>query len=125
MYAVIAAADDVAAASARATASARFYLQIFQMFLGCLPSFFLHSESVVLDFGQTPAQHAQCNLTPAAKVQVFIFSWAMLPLAAAAAAAPPPATAVGGGGQRLRSALTSAAAAHIHCWMCCTGSAIV
>ena len=40
MYAVIAAADDVAAASARATASARFYLQNFQMFLGCQPSFF-------------------------------------------------------------------------------------
>ena len=123
MYAVTAAAADVAAASARATGAARF--QNFQMFLGCLPSFFLHSESVVSDFGQTPAQHAQCNITPAAQVQVFIFSWVMLPLAAAAAAAPPPATAVGGGGQRLRSALTSAAAANIHCWMCCTGSAIV
>ena len=45
----------------------------FQMFLGCLPSFFLQSGSVVLDCGQTPPQHAQCHITLAAQVQVFSF----------------------------------------------------
>ena len=44
-----------------------------QMFLGCLPSFFLQSGSVVLDCGQTPPQHAQCHITLAAQVQVFSF----------------------------------------------------
>ena len=33
------------------------------MFLGALPSFFLQSRSVVLDWGHTPGEHAQCHKT--------------------------------------------------------------
>ena len=45
----------------------------FKYFWAVCPAFFLQSGSVVLDCGQTPPQHAQCHITLAAQVQVFIF----------------------------------------------------
>ena len=48
-----------------------------QMFLGALPSFFLQSRSVVLDWGHTPGEHAQCHKTRNSHIEKihFFFIW--------------------------------------------------
>ena len=46
------------------------------MFLGLLPSFVLQNkETVVLNCGHTPGQHAQCLVTPIAHIKIFITVW--------------------------------------------------
>ena len=57
------------------------------MFLGLLPSVFLQSRSVALDYGRTPGQNAQCLNKPTPYIQILCFfylgswllvSWRML-----------------------------------------------
>ena len=49
-----------------------------QMFLGALSSFFWQSRSVVLDWGHTPGEHAQCHETPNLHIQFFHFLFGLM-----------------------------------------------
>ena len=49
-----------------------------QMFLGALPSFFLQSRPVVLDWVHTPGEHAQCHKTRNSHIENFHFLFGLM-----------------------------------------------
>ena len=49
------------------------FLRRLKCFWACCRLVFLHSRSVVLAWGHTPGEHAQCHKTPKSHIQTFHF----------------------------------------------------